>query len=519
MNEQNLISIDNIRYQFELREILTKDGRSMPRRYCQEYLNKYGKSHLVKWVESLYPSPQFNFGDSCKAILKDVFKVFPCDTCGCTVTSWAKLTNSWRRFCSNDCRNNDPNISELKKAMWTDENKKSGVESRKVHYMEKYGVEHNMQIPEVAIKSGLAIKASRALRTESEKIAREKSYRESRMPDTFHLVEDKEWLFDQYVTKELSVNSIAGKFNISGEAVKNAIIRHEIPYTPEREYSLYVSSEEQEFYEFIKNIRQDAIQTFRNGYELDVYIPELKLGFEYNGCYFHSEGFKGKEYHQSKVNHFNKHGIKVIQIWSDSWLNNKTRTQNFIRNIISPGKTIGARKCNIQEITTTEYTVFLDEMHMQGASGASVRYGLFYEGILKSVMGFKRVASNDSKGGYELCRFANKNVVGGFSKLLKEFLRNYSNVDVYSFADLETVCQENNVYLKNGFVEVDRVNIDYKYFNRRSKLREHKFGWRKKAFEKLGYDIGGKTEVDLAIEAGLLKCWDSGKIVYKLLKE
>ena len=132
-------------------------------------------------------------------------------------------------------------------------------------------------------------------------------------------------------------------------------------------------------------------------------------------------------------------------------------------------------------------------------------------------MGFKKIANNTVNSGYELCRFANKNVVGGFSKLLKEFTRNFPNVDLYSFADLETVNPNNNVYIKNGFVEVSRIDTDYKYYNPRSKLREHKFGWRKSAFDKLGYDIVGKTEVDLALEAGLLKCWDSGKVVYKLV--
>lgn len=506
----------NQQYKIELKEVLTKNGRSMPRRFNKEYLLNNNKYHLVEWIESIYPSFDFEFGDACKALLNGVFYVAYCNTCNCIITSWSKLTNNWRKFCSDNCRNTDPNISEMKKSIWNSENRKSANDARKRHYMEKFGVEHNMQIPEIAKKSGDSIKLSRSLRTATEKQDRENSYRQSRMPDTHHLVEDREWLFDQYVTQENSVNYISKKFDISGEAVKNAILRHEIPYTPEREYANFVSSEEQDYYDFIKSIRPDAVQSFRNGYELDVFIPELNLGFEYNGCYYHSEAFKEKEYHQNKVIHFQNHGIRMVQIWSDSWLYNQTRTKNFIKNVISPGKTVGARKCTIAELTTTSYRGFLDEMHMQGASGASVRYGLFYEGVLLSVMGFKKVSTNDSKGGYELCRFANKNVVGGFSKLLKEFRRNFPNFDVYSFADLETVNPDNNVYVKNGFVEVDRIDTDYRYYNPRSKLREHKFGWRKSSFDKLGYDINGKTEVKLALEAGLLRCWDSGKIIYKL---
>ena len=509
--------IDNIAYQSELRELLTKNGKTVPRRFRVGYLTNVGKPYLADWIISIYPECIFDFGDSCKAILNRIFATSECCTCGDIVTSWAKTTNSWRRFCSNECRNNDPNISEMKKAIWTPENIVSAKIARKQFYIDNHGVEHNMQVPEVAIKSGLAIKASRALRTDDDKEKRERLYRETRMPDTHHLVNDKEWVFDQYVTQENSVNYISTIFNIHGDAIKNAILRHGITYTPERENSRFISKEEQALYDFVKSIRPDAIQSYRIGYEIDIYIPELKLGFEYNGCYYHSEAHKSKRYHEEKVEFFYKRGIRVIQIWSDSWLFNRSRTNNFIKNILSPGNTIGARKCSIDMLTTTEYATFLDEIHMQGSSGASIRYGLFNEGQLVSVMGFRKVASNDSKGGYELCRFANKNVVGGFSKLLKEFQRNYSDVDIFSFADLETVSQDNNVYLKNGFVEVDRVSIDFKYYNYRTKVREHKFGWRKSAFsEKLGLDIEGKTEVELALEARLLKCWDSGKITYKL---
>ena len=148
----------NILYQLELQTILVRDGKSVPRRFRKEYLYNLSKSYLTDWIESLFPSINFDFGDSCKSILNGIFTQKSCDTCGEIVISWAKKTNSWRRFCSNDCRNNDPNIVEMKTSMWTPENKKSGSLARKQHYIENYGVEHNMQIPDVAKKSGDAIK-------------------------------------------------------------------------------------------------------------------------------------------------------------------------------------------------------------------------------------------------------------------------------------------------------------------------------------------------------------------------
>ena len=42
-----------------------------------------------------------------------------------------------------------------------------------------------------------------------------------------------------------------------------------------------------------------------NPYEIDIYLPELKLGIEFNGLYWHSEKFKSKNYHFNKWNYFN----------------------------------------------------------------------------------------------------------------------------------------------------------------------------------------------------------------------
>ena len=132
-------------------------------------------------------------------------------------------------------------------------------------------------------------------------------------------------------------------------------------------------------------------------------------------------------------------------------------------------------------------------------------------------MGFKKSASNITRYGiddcYELTRFASSGVRGAFSKIIKHF-KNITNVEcIYSFADLEIVDKNDNVYIKNNFIISHYVDIDYKYLDR-AKNRVHKFNYRKSKFKALGLDIENKTESQLAKEYGLRKCWDSGKICY-----
>ena len=69
-------------------------------------------------------------------------------------------------------------------------------------------------------------------------------------------------------------------------------------------------------------------------YELDIYLPELSLAFEFNGIYWHSQKFKPKYYHQDKTIKCYKNGIQLIHIWENEWDNNKELLQEKIANVI-----------------------------------------------------------------------------------------------------------------------------------------------------------------------------------------
>lgn len=254
--------------------------------------------------------------------------------------------------------------------------------------------------------------------------------------------------------------------------------------------------------------------------EADVFIDYMNIGFEYNGCYVHSEAYKDDDYHEVKSLAFANEGIRLIQIWEDDWDMNREVVKRFIKNIlIKDDKQIGARKTVARIISKVEFDVFMNNNHMQGSTSAGIMIGLDYEGHVVAAMGFSDVASNikpvhGGKGAY-LVRFANTNITGAFSKLMKFFASTFQTYShVITFADLEIVDRTNNVYNKNGFVEIGRLSADYKYFKKSLGKRKHKFLFRKAKFAKLGLEIDGKTERELAKEYGLVRCYDSGKIRY-----
>ncbi len=493
--------------------------------------------------------------EKLRAYCKDKMYVPYCKTCKTRYIKWSNKHQDWSQFCSQKCVQNDPtvkeniiktqqqsvdwnnvinnrkstmlerygvtsyqhtnlskqNLSEKAKERFSDpETKQTILEKRKDTNLERYGVENNLDLNRMEI--GRKISETAKAKNKDQKQAITQKFRESRLTNnSINFLDSKEQMEDLYIKKNMSIIGIAKLIGCSEGAVSNSLNKHNIE---KRLNQISISQQEIELYEFIKSIYPTAIQTYKIKKHLDVYIPELKLGFEFNGVYWHSEAKKDKEYHKIKVNHFYDHDIRYIQIWEDDWKYRNTVVKNFIRNLLQQNTTrIGARKTTIKLLSQKEFDVFMDQNHMQGSTICSIRVGLLYENTIVSAMGFKRMDNY-----LDLVRFSNINVTGAFTKILSYIKKHYSQEYEYilSFADLEIVDKRSNVYTKHNFIESHILEPDYKYYNYRTGLREHKFKYRKKFFLSCGYDIENKTERELALEHVLLRCYDSGKIGYVL---
>ena len=260
-------------------------------------------------------------------------------------------------------------------------------------------------------------------------------------------------------------------------------------------------------------------RTVLDGQEIDIYIPELKIGIEYNGLRWHSDKFKDdKNYHLNKLNKCNKKGIKLIQIFEDEYINNEKIVLNklfHILNINLNKPKIGARKCIISEISNENAKYFLDRNHIQGYTKSTIHFGAFYKDLLVAVMSFTKI-----KNEWILTRFASDynyicQGIGG--RLFKNFIEKYNPNIVKSFADRRwTVNINDNFYTKLGFNIEKVLKPDYRYYN--PKLfgiqRKHKFGFRKQILNKK-YNLSlVMTENEMAKELNCYKIWDCGLVKY-----
>jgi hypothetical protein len=131
------------------------------------------------------------------------------------------------------------------------------------------------------------------------------------------------------------------------------------------------------------------INNWRDGLEIDIYLPELKLGFEFNGLYWHSEEYKDRNYHLDKLEYFQKRGIRIVNIWEDDWVDKNLIIKSQIDNLLGKSQKIYARKCNIQEIYDVSIIKeFLNKNHIQGWVSSTIKLGLYHDDELVSIMIF-----------------------------------------------------------------------------------------------------------------------------------
>jgi hypothetical protein len=250
--------------------------------------------------------------------------------------------------------------------------------------------------------------------------------------------------------------------------------------------------------------------------ELDIYLPEKGIAFEFNGVYWHSELHKDKFYHINKTLECRDNNIQLIHIWEDDWDNKKDIVKSIILNKLklSPNN-IYARKCILKEITDNSIIRdFLDKNHIQGFVGSKIKLGLFYNNELVSVMTFsslrKNLNQNISEDSWELLRFCNKlntNIIGSASKLFNYFVKNYLPTTIISYSDLS----RGNGQLYNILGFNKQYETDPNYYWVIDGIRKNRFNYRKDLLVKRGEDPF-KTEVEIMQEKGYYRFFDCGSI-------
>lgn len=396
-------------------------------------------------------------------------------------------------------------------------------EKRRKTNLERHGVDNLLKLEENKVKAKEKVKELYGTKVYQQS----EYYKNKKALERFNRLKDR--MSDNgYKLNNLDVYE-NNRFNAELECMKcgNTFTSTQVTYNKDIFCRKCVPVEknvyENEIYEYIKSIYNgDIIKNDREiikPKEIDILIPERKLGVEFNGIFWHTEEYGcDKNYHINKTNSMNSNGYELLHFFEDEWLNKKDIVKSILSSKLGVNDKVYARKCVIKEIDSKTSKKFLEDNHLQGSVNSSVKIGLFYNNELVSLMTFgklrKSLGTNHNEEYYELYRYCNKlytNVIGGASKLLNYFIKKYTPNKVITYANLRY--SNGNLYNKLGFKYVSITEPGYFYVNNHK--RYHRYNFRKNKLVEEGFD-SSKTEKQIMKERGYLRIWDCGNIKYEL---
>lgn len=260
--------------------------------------------------------------------------------------------------------------------------------------------------------------------------------------------------------------------------------------------------------------------------ELDIYIPSKQIAIECNGVYSHSIKYKETSYHINKYKECLRNNIQLLTIWED-WV--KTRPQiveSMILNKLGLNNQniIYARKCILKELDSKTCNDFLDANHIQGKSSASIKIGLYNDNELVAAMTFStpriNMGGKNHRCQWELVRFCSKlniRVIGGASKLIKYFIKNYDPSSIVSFSMNDI--SDGNLYNTLGFSTDNNITQSYWYIEPSTLKRYHRSSFTKQSIVKRGWRDKvdqSWTERQVMQEQDYYCIYDSGQLKWVL---
>lgn len=426
----------------------------------------------------------------------------------CKVCSNPVLYNrgKFSKYCSRKCQCNDVRINPF-----TDESVKEKMKETYRKNNGKFPFERKSFQDEYARRKPTPESIKKAQETWMNRYGCKNPAMRHIDSSVYELLNDKSYLYKRHVEDKIPLYVLANEMEVDPTTVTNYFSKHGIQARNHGE-----SYKEQQLAKFIESLGVDYYTRdtkIIKPYELDIVIPDHKIAVEFCGLYYHCEKFIDKNYHLKKLNMAENSGYRLITIFEDEWDYNQDKVELYISHQLgfTQEKSVYARKTKVYKVSTEMADIFFNEHHLQGAGKYSICYGLYSNNELVACMGIK----NLSNGVFDINRYASNNVVGGFSKLLSAFKKDYDWNKIITFADRRF--SNGDLYNKNGFELVKVVPPSYKYTKG---LRTfHKFGFRKKHLAKKFSNYNPYlTEVENCRLNGYYRIFDCGLYKFEMAK-
>lgn len=371
-----------------------------------------------------------------------------CEMCDNKV-SWDKSNFKYRRFCSSKCANNQGdtktkrhNTNLIKFGSITPLGNKQIIETNKQTILDRYGVTNAFW--------------SKGREYNIQKLIEVKNPHITKIDLITDMINDKKTqrqIGDVLGITQPRVSSLLSNLNLA--TINNT-----------------TSIGQQEVVNFLLTLNPDIEIILNNTdiihpHHIDIYIPSLSIGIEFNGTFWHSElNGRIRSYHLSKYTKCLNRGIRLIQMWNVEWDTKRDIVKSRLSSLYKHNMSIYARKCRIIELNKQQSYDFFNATHIQGGCANFKCYALEYDNDIVAAMSFSK-SRFDKNIEYELLRYSSKlyvNIVGGASKLLSHFISTHNPNSIVSYSDLRW--NTGGLYAKLGFTFIGDTSPNFYYFNR-----------------------------------------------------
>ena len=335
--------------------------------------------------------------------------------------------------------------------------------------------------------------------------------------DTLQKINDADWMFKEHKSGK-TIGEIALSIGVSGSNLCKIFHRLNVDIIRHQSSSLERKIAEKINIPCIRNDRSIIPPK-----ELDIVFTSKKLAIEINGLYYHSEKFlRSKYYHLDKTTKCNDNGYNLLQFW-DYEINTKfDKVINIIKSKLGFGDRIYARHTKVKIIQSDEKRDFINKYHLQNDVSSSVNIGLYFKDDLVMVATFGNPRFSKSENTFELlrlCSISGFTIVGGASKLIKFFTKNYMNTNDTLISYCDRRYSSGNVYVKAGFSLSSISPPGFFYINSSGNYAGSRYQFQKHLLpNKLVNFDASLTAFQNMKNNGYEKVWDCGQFVFTIKK-
>lgn len=387
-----------------------------PKRYSQIIKNN---NELANWVDqnSLIESDRY-----CDKIYSAVSQTS--NTCpNGQIKKLKSFSQGWAfcghsKTCACNAQNSKEKVSKTK-SDYSQETIDSINQKRQCSMIEKYGVAYNSQRSDIHHI------------WQSPKVSSEIA----------NILSDPQWMRSQYIDQKRSLVDIADELGVYYSTVGEYCRQHGFEIRQRSNYSL----EESQISNFLKSIGIDhqlGDWDQLDKKELDVWIPQHNIAIELNGLYWHSY-HPGQNKPEDRLKHLQKtieceqKGIELIHITDSEWHNQNLIIKNILKSKLKLNKTVGARTCNIAEISNTEANHWFKQHHLQGNCPAHRSFALTKnkEILLAVSIGKSRFNKHFDYELIRMCGSPDITVSGGLSRIMQHIKNQLNGAEILTYCD------------------------------------------------------------------------------------